>query len=72
MHPSLQALPTAFRKLGPTTSPAVSLPWDTVKDALDHMAEAAANHADKEHFLVFWESLQVRLEPFLSDYISLP
>ncbi|XP_076578925.1 small subunit processome component 20 homolog [Chaetodon auriga] len=53
------ALPVALRKLGPSTSPGVSLPWDTVRDALDHMAEAAANHVDREHFLVLWESLQV-------------
>ncbi|XP_019108873.2 small subunit processome component 20 homolog isoform X2 [Larimichthys crocea] len=53
------AFPIALRKLGPTTSPGVSLPWDTVKDALDHMAQAAANHVDREHLLVLWESLQV-------------
>ncbi|XP_040885804.1 small subunit processome component 20 homolog [Toxotes jaculatrix] len=53
------ALPVALRKLGPTTSPGVSLPWDTVRDALDHMAQTAANHIDREHFLVLWESLQV-------------
>ncbi|TKS91003.1 Small subunit processome component 20 -like protein [Collichthys lucidus] len=54
-----KAFPIALRKLGPTTSPGVSLPWDTVKDALDHMAQAAANHVDREHLLVLWESLQV-------------
>ncbi|XP_044199894.1 small subunit processome component 20 homolog [Thunnus albacares] len=53
------AFPVALRKLGSTTNPGVSLPWDTVRDALDHMAQAAANHVDKEHFLVLWESLQV-------------
>ncbi|KAL7370997.1 hypothetical protein ABVT39_016013 [Epinephelus coioides] len=53
------ALPVALRKLGPSTNPGFSLPWDTVRDALDHMAQAAANHIDKEHFLVLWESLQV-------------
>lgn len=57
---SLQALPVALRKLGPITSPGVCLPWDTVRDALDHMAQAAANHVDREHFLVLWESLQVK------------
>lgn len=50
----------ALRKLGPTTNPEVSLPWDTVRDALDHMAQAAANHVAREHFLVLWESLQVK------------
>ncbi|XP_035476215.2 small subunit processome component 20 homolog [Scophthalmus maximus] len=53
------ALPVALRKLGPTTNPGVSLPWDTVRDALDHMAQAATNHVDREHFLVLWESIQV-------------
>ncbi|XP_041637012.1 small subunit processome component 20 homolog [Cheilinus undulatus] len=53
------ALPVAWRKLGPSTSPGLCLPWDTVRDALDHMAQAAANHIDREHFLVLWESLQV-------------
>lgn len=51
----------AFRKLGPLTRPGLFLPWDTVRDALDHMAQAAANHIHKEHFLVLWESLQVIL-----------
>lgn len=26
------------------------------------MAQASANHIDKEHFLVLWESLQVMLD----------
>uniref|UniRef100_A0A3Q3VPZ3 Uncharacterized protein n=1 Tax=Mola mola TaxID=94237 RepID=A0A3Q3VPZ3_MOLML len=47
-----------LRKLGPLTSPGLSLPWDAVRDALDHMAQASASLIDKEHFLVFWESLQ--------------
>ncbi|KAM6961562.1 LOW QUALITY PROTEIN: small subunit processome component 20 homolog [Tautogolabrus adspersus] len=53
------AFPVALRKLGPSTSPGISLPWDTVRDALDQLAQAAANHVDKEHFLVLWESLQI-------------
>ncbi|KAK2883206.1 small subunit processome component 20 homolog [Channa argus] len=53
------ALPVALRKLGPTTSPGASLPWDTIRDTLDHMAQAAAGHVDREHFLVLWETLQV-------------
>ncbi|XP_030197933.1 small subunit processome component 20 homolog isoform X1 [Gadus morhua] len=53
-----KAFPLALRKLGPTLDPALQLPWDTVRDALDQMAQAAANHVDKEHFLVLWESLQ--------------
>uniref|UniRef100_A0A3B3UBG5 UTP20 small subunit processome component n=1 Tax=Poecilia latipinna TaxID=48699 RepID=A0A3B3UBG5_9TELE len=52
------ALPVAWRKLGPTTSRGVSLPWNAVRDALDHMVQAAASYVDKEHFLVLWESLQ--------------
>uniref|UniRef100_A0A3B5AP45 UTP20 small subunit processome component n=1 Tax=Stegastes partitus TaxID=144197 RepID=A0A3B5AP45_9TELE len=56
------AFPVALRKLGPTTSRGVSLPWDSVRDALDHMAQAASGHVDREHFLVLWESLQVRLD----------
>uniref|UniRef100_M3ZWC6 UTP20 small subunit processome component n=1 Tax=Xiphophorus maculatus TaxID=8083 RepID=M3ZWC6_XIPMA len=52
------ALPVAWRKLGPTTSRGVSLPWNAVRDALDHMVQAAAGYVDKEHFLVLWESLQ--------------
>jgi len=59
LHLSRQAFPVALRKLGPSTNTGVSLPWDTVKKALDHMAQAAANHVDREHFLVLWESLQV-------------
>ncbi|KAM8739679.1 small subunit processome component 20 homolog [Acanthopagrus schlegelii] len=54
-----KAFPVALRKLGPSTSPGVSLPWDTVRDALDHMASAAADRVDREHFLVLWESLQL-------------
>ncbi|XP_047194452.1 small subunit processome component 20 homolog isoform X2 [Hippoglossus stenolepis] len=53
------AFPVALRKLGPTTNPGVSLPWDTIRDALDHMAQVAADHVEREHFLVLWESLQV-------------
>ncbi|XP_037315787.2 small subunit processome component 20 homolog isoform X2 [Pungitius pungitius] len=53
------ALPVALRKLGPLTSAGESLPWETVRDALDQMAQAAANYVYREHFLVFWESLQV-------------
>uniref|UniRef100_A0A8C5D0P0 UTP20 small subunit processome component n=1 Tax=Gadus morhua TaxID=8049 RepID=A0A8C5D0P0_GADMO len=60
-----KAFPLALRKLGPTLDPALQLPWDTVRDALDQMAQAAANHVDKEHFLVLWESLQVRTRHWL-------
>ncbi|XP_017158268.1 small subunit processome component 20 homolog isoform X1 [Poecilia reticulata] len=56
------ALPVAWRKLGPTTSRGLSLPWNAVRDALDHMVQAAASYVDKEHFLVLWESLQVSVE----------
>uniref|UniRef100_A0A3Q2YK22 UTP20 small subunit processome component n=1 Tax=Hippocampus comes TaxID=109280 RepID=A0A3Q2YK22_HIPCM len=60
MFHSCAALPAALRKMGPATNQGAPLPWDLVRDALDHTAQAAANHVDKEHFLVFWESLQVR------------
>ncbi|XP_041833171.1 small subunit processome component 20 homolog [Melanotaenia boesemani] len=60
------ALPVALRKLGPLTSCGVSLPWDAVRDALDQMAQAAASHVDREHFLVFWESLQVSVREVLA------
>ncbi|XP_054911685.1 small subunit processome component 20 homolog [Poeciliopsis prolifica] len=56
------ALPVAWRKLGPSTSRSVSLPWNAVRDALDHMVQAAAGYVDKEHFLVLWESMQVSVE----------
>ncbi|KAG7496109.1 small subunit processome component 20-like [Solea senegalensis] len=55
---SANAFPVALHKLGPTTCPGAPLPWDTVRDALDHMAQAAASHVDKEHLLVLWESIQ--------------
>ncbi|KAM4523536.1 small subunit processome component 20 homolog [Fundulus diaphanus] len=63
------ALPAAWRKLGSTTCPGVSLPWTAVRDALDHMVQAAAGYVDKEHFLVLWESLQVSVEE-LSDAVG--
>ncbi|XP_077356066.1 small subunit processome component 20 homolog [Festucalex cinctus] len=59
------ALPTALRKMGPTTNQGAPLPWDLVRDALDHTAQAAANHVDKEHFLVFWGSLQTAVDEVL-------
>uniref|UniRef100_A0A3Q2Q9V5 UTP20 small subunit processome component n=1 Tax=Fundulus heteroclitus TaxID=8078 RepID=A0A3Q2Q9V5_FUNHE len=58
MFHSCAAFPAAWKKLGSTTCPGVSLPWTAVRDALDHMVQAAAGYVDKEHFLVLWESLQ--------------
>ncbi|KAL4612676.1 hypothetical protein GN956_G22842 [Arapaima gigas] len=55
---AVKALPVMLRKLGPGSHSGVSLPWDTVEGALCNMAEAAVSHINKEHFLVFWESLQ--------------
>uniref|UniRef100_A0A3B3E1E9 UTP20 small subunit processome component n=1 Tax=Oryzias melastigma TaxID=30732 RepID=A0A3B3E1E9_ORYME len=52
------AFPAVLRKLGPITSPAASLPWDAVRDAVDHMLQTAAAHVHREHFQVLWESLQ--------------
>ncbi|CAB1345772.1 unnamed protein product [Coregonus sp. 'balchen'] len=60
-------LPVALRKLGPSADQEVSLPWDAVRDALDQMAQAAANHVEKEHFLVLWESLQTCVSEVLRN-----
>ncbi|KAM9772369.1 small subunit processome component 20 homolog [Syngnathus typhle] len=60
------ALPTAWRKIGATTNQGAPLPWDLVQDALDHTAQTAASHVDKEHFLVFWESLQAAVDEVFS------
>lgn len=49
-----------LQKLGPAAGQDVDLPWESVKEALDHMAESSANYADKEHLLVLWDTLQVR------------
>uniref|UniRef100_A0A8C4Z7G3 UTP20 small subunit processome component n=1 Tax=Gadus morhua TaxID=8049 RepID=A0A8C4Z7G3_GADMO len=65
-----KAFPLALRKLGPTLDPALQLPWDTVRDALDQMAQAAANHVDKEHFLVLWESLQEMPKDVLKEQVE--
>uniref|UniRef100_A0A3P8T435 UTP20 small subunit processome component n=1 Tax=Amphiprion percula TaxID=161767 RepID=A0A3P8T435_AMPPE len=53
------AFPVALHKLGPATSRGVSLPWNSVRDALDHMAQAACGHVDREHFLVLWDVTEV-------------
>lgn len=49
----------ALQKLGPSGEGDIALPWDSIKEALDHMAESSANYVAKENFLVFWDSLQV-------------
>ncbi|XP_031599328.1 small subunit processome component 20 homolog [Oreochromis aureus] len=59
------AFSVALRKLGPTTSRGVCLPWTSVRDALDHMVQAAADHVDREHMLVLWESLQASMSEVL-------
>lgn len=59
------ALTVALRKLGPATCPDLSLPWDTVRDALDQMAQSAADHVDKEHFLVMFKSLETSVNEVL-------
>ncbi len=56
-----------LQKLGPADDQDVDLPWDSVKEALDHMAESSANYVDKEHLLVLWDSLQVRKRIFVSQ-----
>ncbi|XP_028307568.1 small subunit processome component 20 homolog [Gouania willdenowi] len=58
--------PVALQKLGPTTSRGPPLPWDAVRDALDHMVQAAATNVDKEHILVLWDSLQAAVAQILS------
>lgn len=60
-----KALPVVLQKLGPADDQDVDLPWDSVKEALDHMAESSANYVDKEHLLVLWDSLQVSLKEVL-------
>ncbi|KAK7901998.1 hypothetical protein WMY93_018767 [Mugilogobius chulae] len=59
------ALSVALRKLGPTTCSGLSLPWDTIRDTLDQMAQSAADHVDKEHFLVMFECLQTSVTEVL-------
>ncbi|XP_048012718.1 small subunit processome component 20 homolog isoform X1 [Megalobrama amblycephala] len=59
------ALPMVLQKLGPAVGQDVELPWDTIKVALDHMAESSANYVHKEHLLVLWDSLQGSLKEVL-------
>ncbi|KAF5898818.1 small subunit processome component 20, partial [Clarias magur] len=59
------ALPVALRKLGPSGEGDIVLPWDSIKEALDHMAESSANYVAKENFLVFWDSLQACMKDLL-------
>ncbi|KAG7320342.1 hypothetical protein KOW79_016195 [Hemibagrus wyckioides] len=58
------ALPVALRKLGPSGE-GVALPWDAIKEALDHMAESSAGYVTKENFLVVWDSLQACVKDLL-------
>ncbi|XP_043092950.1 small subunit processome component 20 homolog [Puntigrus tetrazona] len=60
-----KALPVALQKLGPAAGQDLDLPWDLVKEALDHMAQSSANYVDKEHLLVLWDCLQVSLKEVL-------
>lgn len=48
-----------LQKLGPAVGQDVELPWNSVKEALDHMAESSVKYVHKEHLLVLWDSLQV-------------
>uniref|UniRef100_A0A4W4DWA7 UTP20 small subunit processome component n=1 Tax=Electrophorus electricus TaxID=8005 RepID=A0A4W4DWA7_ELEEL len=52
------ALPVVLRKVGQSAEGVIALPWDAVKEALDHMAESSVNYVEKEHLLVLWDSLQ--------------
>ncbi|XP_060759153.1 small subunit processome component 20 homolog [Neoarius graeffei] len=59
------ALPVALRKLGPSEEGDVALPWDAIKEALDHMAQSSASYVAKENFLVLWDSLQACVKDLL-------
>ncbi|XP_073694690.1 small subunit processome component 20 homolog [Garra rufa] len=60
-----RALPVVLKKLGPAADKDVELPWDLIKEALDHMAESSANYVEKENLLVLWDSLQDSLKEVL-------
>ncbi|XP_016370276.1 small subunit processome component 20 homolog [Sinocyclocheilus rhinocerous] len=60
-----KALPVVLKKLGPAAVQDVDLPWDSIKEALDHMSESSANYVEKEHLLVLWDSLQGSLKEVL-------
>ncbi|TRY84423.1 hypothetical protein DNTS_032451, partial [Danionella cerebrum] len=64
------ALPVVLKKLGPVVGQEVDLPLDTVKEALDHMVESAANYVDKEQLLILWDSLQDSLKEALGKLNS--
>lgn len=57
----------ALRKLGPSGEGDVALPWDAIKESLDHMAQSSANYVAKENILVLWDSLQVENDPLLKS-----
>ncbi|XP_062339462.1 small subunit processome component 20 homolog [Osmerus eperlanus] len=63
-----KALPVALKKLGPAGNhDDASLNWEAVRDAVDQMARAAANHVEKEHILVLWESIQACVSEVLAQ-----
>ncbi|MBN3321955.1 UTP20 protein, partial [Atractosteus spatula] len=53
-----KAFAVALRKLGPVTEKEQTLPWVTVGEALEHMAQSTASHVHTEHFRVLWDALQ--------------
>nr|XP_015207377.1 PREDICTED: small subunit processome component 20 homolog [Lepisosteus oculatus] len=53
-----KAFAIALRKLGPVTEKEQTLPWVTVGEALEHMAQTTASHVHTEHFVVLWDALQ--------------
>ncbi|CAL1568682.1 unnamed protein product [Knipowitschia caucasica] len=59
------ALSVTLHKLGPITCSGLTLPWDTVRDALDQMVQSAADHVHKEHCLVLFECLQTSVTEVL-------
>ncbi|XP_028810161.1 small subunit processome component 20 homolog [Denticeps clupeoides] len=52
------ALPAVLRKLGPAEPQGLALPWDVIKETLDHMVESSAGYVEKEHLLVLWKALK--------------
>ncbi|XP_030621601.1 small subunit processome component 20 homolog [Chanos chanos] len=53
-----KALPMVLRKLGPAGGQDVTLPWERVKEALDHMAESSVSYVAMEHLLVLWDGIE--------------
>ncbi|XP_028601568.2 small subunit processome component 20 homolog isoform X2 [Podarcis muralis] len=58
-HSSAETVITLIlKKLGPLTETEVTLSWNLVGEAFEHMAKSAAGFIYKEHFSVFFRCLQ--------------